>query len=46
MYARVTAVQATDNHKLILTFDHVERRLFDMRPYLSIGRFAELRDVR
>jgi hypothetical protein len=46
MYARVTAVQATDDHKLILTFDHLERRLFDMRPYLSIGRFAELRDVR
>lgn len=46
MFARVTAVQATDDHKLILTFDNLERRLFDMRPYLTVGRFAELRDVK
>lgn len=45
MYARVTEVQATDDHKLILKFDNNERRLFDMRPYLGIGRFAELRDI-
>ena len=46
MYARVTEVQATDDHKLILQFDNNERRLFDMRPYLGIGRFAELRDIK
>ncbi len=46
MYARVIAVQATDDHQLILTFDNHERRLFDMRPYLGIGRFAELKDIR
>lgn len=45
MYARVTEVQATDDHKLILRFDNNERRLFDMRPYLGIGRFVELRDI-
>lgn len=46
MYAQVTEVQATDDHQLILTFDNHERRLFDMRPYLGIGRFAELKDIR
>jgi len=46
MYARVTEVQATDDHKLILKFDNNERRLFDMRPYLGIGRFVELRDIK
>ncbi len=45
MYAEVTEVQATDDHKLILTFDNYERRQLDMRPYLGIGRFAELRDI-
>jgi hypothetical protein len=46
MYAKVTAVQATDDHKLILTFDNLERRLVDMRPYLTVGRFVELRDAK
>jgi hypothetical protein len=46
MYAKVTAVEATDDHKLILTFDNLERRLFDIKPYLTVGRFAELRDVK
>lgn len=46
MYARVTAVQATDDYKLILTFDNQERRSFDMRPYLTVGRFSELRDMK
>ena len=27
MYARITAVQATDNHQLILTFDDKEQRV-------------------
>ncbi len=46
MYARITAVQATDNHQLILTFDDKEQRLFDIKPYLTTGRFAELRDLK
>ena len=45
MYAQVTAVQATDDHKLILTFDNKERRLFDIKHYLTVGRFSELRDI-
>lgn len=46
MYARITDVQATDDYKLILTFEDMERRLFDIKPYLTIGRFAELRDIK
>ena len=46
MYARIAAVQATDDYKLILTFDNIERRLFDIKPYLTVGRFAELRDIK
>lgn len=42
MYARVVDVQATDHFTLILTFSNNERRLFDLKPYLSVGRFAEL----
>ncbi len=45
MYRGITEVQATDDHRLILKFDNNERRLFDLSPYLSIGRFAELRDI-
>ena len=45
MYAGITEVLATDDHKLLLTFDNGERRLFDIAPYLSIGRFAELRSI-
>lgn len=45
MYPGVTKVQATDDHKLILTFDNSERRLFDIAPYLNIGRFAELKNI-
>ncbi len=44
MYAQVTEVYAIDDHELILTFDNHERRVFDISPYLDIGRFAELKD--
>jgi len=45
MYAGVAAVHATDDYKLILTFDNNERRLFDMAPYLNVGRFAKLKNI-
>ncbi|MDQ1301700.1 MAG: hypothetical protein QG637_1622 [Chloroflexota bacterium] len=45
MYRGITEVQATNDYRLILKFDNNERRLFDLSPYLSIGRFAELRDI-
>ncbi|MBX7232798.1 MAG: DUF2442 domain-containing protein [Caldilineales bacterium] len=46
MYTSVIAVHATDDHTLILTFKNNERRIFDISPYLNIGRFRELQDLR
>ncbi len=46
MYAGVIDVRATDDHKLILTFDNNECRVFDISPYLNIGRFRELQDIK
>ena len=45
MYPAVIAVQATDDHKLILNFDNSEERVFDMQPILNFGRFSELKDL-
>jgi len=45
MYRGVTEVRAIDDYRLILKFDNNEYRLFDLKPYLGLGRFAELRDI-
>ena len=45
MYVGVIEVRATDDHKLILTFDNNEHRFFDVAPHLNTGRFAELKDI-
>ncbi len=45
MYQGIVDVQATDDYKLVLTFENRERRQFDMAPYLHVGRFSELRDI-
>jgi hypothetical protein len=45
MYPGVVKVEATDEHKLVLTFDNGECRIFAMAPYLHVGRYSELRDI-
>jgi len=45
MWLSVRHVQATDDHKLILTFENSERRCLDVRQSFECGRFAELRDI-
>jgi len=45
MYLAVKDVLPKDNYILLLTFENGERRLFDMKPYLNLGVFKELRDV-
>jgi len=42
MYSAVTAVSALDDFRLLLEFDHRERRVFDVRPLFGLGRFREL----
>ncbi len=41
---KVTGVRAMDDYQLELSFDTGETRLFDVRPYLDKGIFAELKD--
>ena len=44
MNPRVIAVKPLDNYCLELQFTNKERKLFDVKPYLSIGIFQELQD--
>jgi len=41
-YAGVESVEASAGNKLILRFNNGERRVFDVTPLLSIGRFRSL----
>ena len=45
MYKGVMSVVAMDDYKLLLRFDNNESRIFDVKPILSCGRFAELNDL-
>jgi len=45
MYAAVIAVKPLGEYKLILKFENNEERLFDISPYLHLGKFAELKDT-
>ena len=45
MYHGIKAVEAKGNHLLVLQFDNKDRRVFDVKPLLSIGRFRELSDL-
>jgi len=46
MNPRVVAVKPEPDYILRLTFTDGSVRLFDMKPYLDIGVFRELRDPR
>jgi hypothetical protein len=38
-------VRPLDGHKLLLVFGNGEEKIFDVTPYLHIGKLAELRDM-
>jgi hypothetical protein len=42
MYHGVKSVEAIEDHQLVIRFDNDERRIFDLKPLLAIGRFREL----
>jgi hypothetical protein len=44
MYKAVREVLPKENYILILTFENEEKREFDMKPYLELGIFRELKD--
>ncbi|MES2702900.1 MAG: DUF2442 domain-containing protein [Bacteroidota bacterium] len=45
MYPAVTDVKPASNYTLLLTFNNGERKKFDMKPYLHLAIFRELKDV-
>jgi hypothetical protein len=45
MYLAIQNVKPLDNYLLLLTFENGEKRQFDVKPYLDLGIFKELRDL-
>ena|SRR5438045_1055064 len=45
LHPRVTAVEPQADYTLRLTFANGAVRVFDVKPYLHIGIFRELRDL-
>lgn len=45
MYLAVKEVIPLDDYQLLLTFENEEKKRFDVKPYLSIGLFSELRNM-
>jgi hypothetical protein len=44
MYLAVKDVKPLENYHLLLKFENDEERVFDVKPYLEIGKFRELKD--
>jgi len=45
MYPAVKRVKPLDGYRLLLGFANGEEKVFDVSPYLNVGKFAELRDI-
>lgn len=45
MYLSVINVKPIEGYKLLIKFENDEERIFDVSPYLNIGKFAELKNV-
>jgi len=46
MYPAVKTVKPLDGHRLLLTFDNREERIFDVTPWLTKGAFRDLVDAK
>jgi hypothetical protein len=44
VYHSVKSAEPLEDFKLLLSFSNGEKRLFDVSPYLTVGKFAELQD--
>jgi len=44
MYLSVIDVKALDDYQLLLKFENKEEKIFDVNPYLEIGKFQELKN--
>ena len=45
MYLAVKNVEPLENYKLLLKFENEEEKIFDVAPYLDVGKFSELKDI-
>lgn len=45
MNPRVKSVKPAQDYTLELVFSNDEKKLFDVKPYLNIGLFNELKDL-
>jgi hypothetical protein len=45
MYVAVKSAKPLEDYKLQIKFKNGEEKIFDLTPYLVIGKFAELRDI-
>jgi hypothetical protein len=45
MYPAVTSVKPLHDYRLLLRFSSGEEKVFDITPYLNMGKFAELQDI-
>ncbi len=44
MYLSILEVKPLERFRLLLTFENKEKRIFDVSPYLEVGKFSELKD--
>ncbi|MBI4764464.1 MAG: DUF2442 domain-containing protein [Deltaproteobacteria bacterium] len=44
MYTPVKSVKPLDGYRLLLRFANGEDRIFDVSPYLNVGKFTDLKD--
>jgi hypothetical protein len=44
MYLAITKVNPLPEYKLRLVFENNEEKIFDVKPYLSLGIFKEITD--
>lgn len=45
MPTTIKNVKPLENYKLWLRFENNEEKIFDVSPYLEVGKFSELKDV-
>jgi hypothetical protein len=46
MYLAIKDVKPINDYILLLEFENGERKQFDMKPYLDLGIFQELKDLK
>jgi hypothetical protein len=45
MYLSVVDVKPLNEYNLLIKFENNEEKIFDVSPYLHIGKFSELKNV-